>query len=190
MSDVSDIVSVGLAHELIITAQKAGWTPKELGTLTKNEKRLHDFRQVHLGHAEIKLIECLINCDADPFVPDGSSVEEHRKGGQWKFNPAKVKLWLAKEQKGGSIEGNKLREQLKGKPILNANVLDYLLKSPHLILEEWKGKYIFFWGTIYRDRFGRLCVRYLCWNGDRWLWDFHWLEDDFGSFSPAALRAS
>ena len=75
-------------------------------------------------------------------------------------------------QKGGEhIEFNKLHEELVEKPLLNANVLDYLLFNPVLIPEEWKRDdqgntlCICFWGTIYRHDSGRfLCVRFLYWD--------------------------
>lgn len=164
-------------------------TPGHLKKITSGDFLAH-VRQVVDGYAEIKPIERLIDCDADPYLPSDRSVEEHRKGGQWKWNPAKVKLWLVKEQQKGAVEGNKLREELKNKPVLNANVLDYLLKNPHLIPEEWKSKFVFFWGTIYRGRGGDLYVRYLYWRGAWWDWHYRWLGDVWGTGCPAALRAS
>jgi hypothetical protein len=136
--------------------------------------------------------EHVIDCDAEPFVPEGWSVEEHRKGGAFKWNAEGVALHLDKDQKNGKyIEGNKLRKALGGKPVLNANIFDYLLAHPHLIPEEWKGKAVFFWGTIYRDRDGRLCVRYLDWCGDGWYWDARWLGLSWrGGYYPAAVLAS
>lgn len=119
-------------------------------------------RRVRLGHSEIVTPEHIIDCDADPFVPEGWSVAEHRNGGAFKWNATNVSLHLDEGQRDGRwIEGNKLRKELANKPVLNANVLDYLLAHPHLIPEEWKGKAVFFWGTIYCDRGGGLCVRYL-----------------------------
>ena len=59
-----------------------------------------------------------------------------------------------------------------------------------LIPEEWKGKYVFFWGTIYRNSGGYLNVRYLYWGGDSWSWDYDWLDDDFHGHNPATLSAS
>ena len=72
---------------------------------------------------------------------------------------------------------------------MNANVLDYLLAHPELIPEDWKNKYVFFWGTIYRYSSGGLCVRYLCWNGSKWRWDGNWLAHDFYSAYPAVLAS-
>jgi hypothetical protein len=135
----------------------------------------------------------IIDCDAQPFTPDGWSVEEHQKGGTftWDKETQKDALYLSKGQQGGKyIEGNKLRKEMAGKPVLNANVLDYLLKNPHLIPEEWKGKYVFFWGTVYRHRVGDLCVRCLYWDGGRWRWSSYWLDLDWSGYRPAALRAS
>jgi hypothetical protein len=131
----------------------------------------------------------LIDCDAAPFIPDGWSVEEHKKGGFLKFDPTKISLCLSKKQKKGSIEGNDLRKELINQPTLNANVLDYLLAHPELIPEEWKGKYIFFWGTIYRDSGGRLTVRCLYWGGSGWNEVYYWLDDGFSSDDPAAIAS-
>jgi hypothetical protein len=139
----------------------------------------------------------VIDCDADPFLPDGWKVEEHKKGGQLVFDPSTVQFYLADGQKNGkSIEGNKLRKELVNMPVMNANVLDYLLANPDLIPEEWKKdekgntRYIFFWGTVYRRSNGNLCVRCLYWDDSGWYWSLRWLVIDFFGFYPAAVPAS
>ncbi len=138
----------------------------------------------------------IVDLDADPFVPEGWKVEEHIKGGQFEFDPSKVVLHLDDEQKGGLIEGSKLCKKLKGQLAYNANLLEFYLAHPHLIPEEWKGKgkgevkLIFFWGTIYRDSDGYLCVRHLVWSRGRWIWHYGWLHDSFNFFTPAAVSAS
>ncbi len=138
-----------------------------------------------------------IDCDAAPFVPDGWKVEEHKKGGQLDFDASQVLFYLADGQKGSkSIVGNKLRTELKDQPVLNANVLDYLLANPDLIPEDWKvdesgnTRYIFFWGTVYRSSDGDLYVRYLFWRGGRWHWSNLWLGYSWHGNSPAAVLAS
>jgi hypothetical protein len=138
----------------------------------------------------ISTFEQLVDLDAGPSVPVGWKVQEHQKGSQFEWNPTKVKLHLSPDQERGNvIEGDKLREELKGQSVYNANLLDYLLKNQHLIPEEWKGKYIFFWGTIYRDSKKNLCVRCLCWHRGAWRWHYGWLASDFLSNDPAAVRA-
>jgi hypothetical protein len=141
------------------------------------------------GKALITYPENIIDCDANPFTPEGWKVESHKKGGQLKFDPAKLFLYLSKKQKKGTINGNDLRKELANQPVMNANVLDFLLAHPELIPEEWKGKYIFFWGTIYRDANGSVYVRCLGWNGSKWFWRCSWLGNDFGSVNPAALAS-
>lgn len=136
--------------------------------------------------------ECRIDQDADHIVPKGWTVEEHQKQGQFKWDPAKVALFLSESLKSNSvIEGHELRKELKGKRAANACLLNYLLANPHLIPEEWKGKYVFFWGSIYRDRDDALCVFYLEWGG-AWGWGVRyrklgclWNYDD-----PAVLLVS
>ena len=193
------MLDVGQANELKLAFRRADFSNDDIKRLCEGNV-LGDVRSVLRGHASITVVEHAIDCDADPFNPwekDGWTVEEHQKGGTFKWDASQVELYLASGQKNGKvIEGNKLRKELAKKPVLNANVLDYLLKNPHLIPEEWKKdgqgntRYIFFWGTVYRDRDGDLYVRYLCWRDGRWYWSNRWLGSDWGGGYPSALRAS
>ena len=150
-----------------------------------------DFLDVVRGVSQIVAIGHVIDCDVDPFVPDDWKVESHKKDGSFEWDLAKFKLHLSPNQKDGKcIEGNKLKEELEKELTLNANVLDYLLAHTELIPEEWKGKYIYFWGTIYRGSDGALYVRYLYWDGSRWGWRCGWLDSGFRDRGPALLRAS
>lgn len=146
----------------------------------------------------------IVDCDADPIIPSGYNwtVERHIKGGKVRLerrgdtlyvDGKKVILHLVKQQtRNGVIQGHELRKELdNGKLVLlNANLLDYLLEHPELIPDAWKGKAVFFWGTVYRDSDGHLNVRYLSWNDGRWNWDYNWLDFDWISNDPAAVLAS
>lgn len=183
--------SAGQVHELEMAMDRAGGYNSVLVKKMCQGDYLVHIREYLLGLAEVTYPEHIINCDADPFVPEGWQVEEHQKGGHFKWNSAEVQFYLSELQQNGKvIGGHDLRKELASKPVLNANVLDYLLAHSHLISEEWKGKYVFFWGTIYRDRSDYLCVRYLCWHSGGWDWSYHWLGSVWSSGSPAALRAS
>lgn len=189
--------SAGQVHELELAMARAGeWNATLVKRMCEGDRLVH-IREYLLDLAEIKYPEHIIDCDADPFVPDGWQVEEHQKSGSFKWNPESVCFYLSKfQRKDEVIVGNKLRQELSGKPVLNANVLDYLMAHPHLIPEEWKKdehgrtSYIFFWGTIYRDRGDDLSVRCLCWCDGRWHWNCFWLDGGWGGVNPAALRAS
>lgn len=183
--------SSGLSHKVVCAWADAEGNPDELNKFAENTEMVRKVLRVIRGQSEIKEIEYIIDCDADPYLPDGWEVEEHQKQGMIKWTASLISLYLAKGQQNGKVlEGNKLRKELVGKSVLNANVLDFLLSNPHLIPEEWKGKYVFFWGTIYRNSDGRLCVRCLCWNGVKWSWSYNWLGYDWNGRSPSALRAS
>jgi hypothetical protein len=139
----------------------------------------------------LTLPEHLIDLNADPFVPIGWQVEEHQKGEMFKWDASKVSLYLSEPQeKGEWIEGHNLREKLAGKPVYNANLLDYLLKNPHFIPKHWKGKYVYFWGTIYRYSSDGRGVRYLAGGEGGWRWGDSWLGRRWSDDSPAAERAS
>lgn len=187
----------GVVYEAIVTGRKVGADEKFWAKLAHDENLFSQVIKVTEGLAEINIVKHIIDCDADPFIPDGWSVEEHKKSGQLEFNPEKFEFYLSKnQQKGKSTEGNKLYKELKSKLVLNANVLDYLIKNPQLIPEDWKKdedgntRYIFFWGTIYRHSDGDLYVRCLGWRGGRWSWGGRWLDRGWCSDDPALLLAS
>jgi hypothetical protein len=186
MSDL--MLDVSQAAELKMAFRRSNWTNEKIKRLSEGDM-LARVLEVIEGRAEIKMIEHWIDCDAQPFIPDGWKVEEHRSGGQWKFNPQKISLYLSKKQNKGTVCGNDLRQELADKPVLNANVLGFLLAHTELIPEEWKGKFIFFWGTIYRDAVGRLYVRYFGWDGSQWSWNYNNLDHVLGTDNPAALAS-
>jgi hypothetical protein len=195
-------VSCGLAHELAIVLAKAGWEISDLDALAKSEDRCRDVLPFLRGNAQINIVEHIIDCSTTPFCPEGWTIlplEEQiptRYTGQlkWDRKAQTEAFYLSQKQTTGDkwIEGNKLCEELVKKLVvaLPANVLDYLLANPILIPEEWKGKAIFFWGTIYRSSGGSLCVRYLYWGDGAWDWSSGWLDYDFDSGNLALLPAS
>ena len=180
-------LSVGQAHELEMAMNRVGGWDGALVKALSTGSNLADVREVLLKRSMIKPIGCLIDCDAEPFCPLDWKVEEHKKGGSLEWDPTKVKLYLSPNQQNGKcIKGHKLRKELENKSVLNANVLEFLLAHPELIPEGWKGKAIFFWGTIYRDPDGRLCVYCLDWVGARWARHRDWLCGSWGDGGPAA----
>jgi hypothetical protein len=187
MSEKDLMLDVDQAGELKRAFRRHGWTNKDIKTLSERNI-LGEVLKVIRKQAEIKWIDHLIDCDANPFVPPGWSVEEHKKGGFFKFDPAKIFLYLSKEEKA-NINGNDLRKELANKPSLNANVLDYLLAHPEIIPKKWKDKFIFFFGTIYRDKFGDLYVRYLRWWESGWCDRCNWLGINFDACKFSAVAS-
>lgn len=119
----------------------------------------------------------LIDCDKDPIIPwKDFTVDEHRKGGQLEWDPAKVIRYLSPNQmEANRIKGYELHTELAHMPSMNANVLDYLLAHPRLIPNEWGldehdiTQRIYFWGTVYRRSDGHLFVRCLRYRFVRFL---------------------
>ncbi len=186
MSDLK--LDVDQASELKAAFRRGDWTNEEIKRLCEGDM-LARVRAVILGRSEIKVLECVIVLDADPFVPKDWTVESHQKMGLWKWNLKDVELFLVSGQRD-IIVGEELRKALQGKKVLNANVLDYLLAHLYLIPEEWKGKCIFFWGTIYCRADGNLYVRYLGWSGVRWVCDYRWLASEWQALNPSAVLVS
>lgn len=120
------------------------------------------------------------------------TIESHDTSlGTIDWDPASVSLYLSPQQESGVIEGRKLRKELLGKSVLNAAVLDWLIKHQDQIPDEWKDEDIIcFWGTIYRDGHDELCVRYLSWRDGEWDWFYYRLAIGFDSDQSAALFES
>ncbi len=184
-------MGVGQAHELEMAMNRVGKWDAALVKQLSTGDNLAWVRNVLKGIWEAKEANHVIDCCADPFLPEGWKVEEHQKGVPIKWTESLVTLYIADDQKDGKwMKGDVLREVLKSQRVLNANVLDFLLKHPELIPEEWKTQRVYFWGTIYRDSDGDLYVRFLCWYGDGWFWRYDWLGVDWGVSYPAAVLAS
>jgi hypothetical protein len=145
--------------------------------------------------------DLFIDCNHLPCCPENycrigaMRVVEHQKRGKIKFSPSKFKLYITDEQKGLQEKGTIIRRALKNKRVLNANILDQLIICPNLIPKEWKKertedgyvRVISFFGTIYADRDGTLCVRVLCWDGQKWYDDFRLLDDYWGKDDPIVI---
>ncbi len=149
-----------------------------------------------------------VNLGFSPKLPfDGAVIEKHNGDGWVLVQKRKDGLYVGghriilhlseRQQNGKSLKGYELREELTGKPVLNANVLDALFENQHLIPEDWKKdengniRYIFFWGTIYRNPgTGNLCVRCLYFRVGSWYRNYGWFDSDWRGNAPAALLAS
>ncbi len=133
----------------------------------------------------------IIDCDADPFVPKGFTLQEHRKGGKIVWDPTKFQLYLSEEQKNGKvINGKDLDKELADVPgILNANVLDYFLAHQEIIPPECEGVVAYFWGTKYLSG-GSSYVRILFRGGRCWYADYYWLGYGWCVSGPGARFAS
>jgi hypothetical protein len=121
----------------------------------------------------------IIDSDSEPSSDqEGLVIERHERGGLIKWPISAAMVFRGRSVGGRYTVSDNLGSILKaGKQSLNATVLDYLLKNTHLIPAEWKGKYVFFWGTVYRDAEG-LYVRCLHWCEDGWSSFYSWLDKD------------
>lgn len=167
----------------------------------------HPFRGVLRGTHEIKAIEHAVDCSLEPSKPGSNfTIELNKKGGVVRLerrgddlyvDGKKIVFSLSKKQINGKvITGHDLREELSGKKVLSAIILDYLLAHPELIPESWKKDekgntwFISFWGTIFRGSDGNLYVRYLYWSDGGWQTYYSWLDGNFFADGPAAVSAS
>lgn len=176
------VLTVWQAYELDRALRSAGYSDEDIELLS-SRKLLSQVRQILIGHATIDEQEHIIDCDVLPWIPfDQWEVEVHQKGGQLKWEIEQHAHSLQRFEKMECAEFNR---EFFGKPVLNANVLDYLLARTHLIPEEWKGRRVLFLGTRYRDlreEDGALYVRVLYHSSvegeDSWSWSYEPIDND------------
>jgi hypothetical protein len=135
----------------------------------------------------------VVDLDADPVVPKGWKLEEHVRGGQFEWDPDRIDLYLSPKQRdGGAIDGDALLAELRGRPVFNANLLDFLMAHLELIPESWRGSVVCFWGTTFRHINQKLGVRCLHSVEGRWVEGYRWIdgEGDWRDIHAAAELAA
>lgn len=189
----------GQVHQLMEKFEAEGFTADDITKLGQFNN-LQGIKQVLNGYAEIIPINHVVDCDVEPNILFGWQKEEHRKMGKVKLenrdgklyaNGQEVVRFLSKKQKDGkTIEGHKLRQELDGKPTLNACISDYLLEHPELIPDKWKKGDTYLWGTIFRASGDRSGVTCLYWDGYSWRCRYRWLNHVWNGDESAACLAA
>ncbi len=137
---------------------------------------------------EVEPIPHSIDLDAHPnnlYRNRGWTVKEHLSGSQIGLPCGQLDWWKHKLNfshpdwfnHGDQMNPSEFWEKLKehGEPVLNANVLDYLLKHPELVfweldhrkdpVERTHFSLFAFWGTLFENRWGQRTVRALTARG-------------------------
>lgn len=188
---------VGLAAKLKKRFAGAGWSEEDIAALANSDK-LAQILEVVRGYASITQPKYLIDSHIPPEIPNGWVLYSSHGPGLFFWKPEEVKLFRAKSQEGlqAIIRGPNLQMELIRKRNLNATVLQYLLKHPHLIPEEWKQKIerrttcIFFWGTVASTGLSGRCklfVPYLYWNNHSWQMAWRELNQLWDCYDCAAV---
>lgn len=163
------------------------------------------FEMLYGGHVATIPSNHFVDLSKFPFLPDGWELANHdslrntRDGsiceGRLLLDTRKIVLYRDRDQSSSpGIQGTLLKERLREKKNLNANVLEYLLKHPDLIPESWRldsrgqAQCIWFWGTSYRNSEGVPVVRGMVWRDNlAWVADHIWLGKLLGRSEAAAI---
>ena len=145
-----------------------------------------------------------VDLAAEPRLPFPTAlIASHESGGivsiesrtdSLYVDAKKVVLFRSERQSEG-VKGRELYDELTGKPVLNANVLHFLIQNPEFIPNtvEWKKQgegdeiMIYFWGTIFGHPNGDHCVAHMEWNGASWKWSCSSIQNWWLANQPAAL---
>lgn len=122
----------------------------------------------------------VIDCNNPVFSTDKVFPALHNKDGKLKWD---IELQANALLKVDNLTHDKL-ERITGLPVLNANVLDCLIKRQYLVPNEWNGKVIHFLGTRYSDYSynspGYLQIRsmYQKEGSGEWSWEYNICDND------------
>lgn len=117
------------------------------------------------------------------------------KTGPSEFDVMKLEQWLHPKQQTGVVVGNDIHEKLKAEILLDGclgfrELLAIQAKGIGFFRKHFRGKAVFGWRGVARNRDGRLGVPCLVEYGDVVVLGWGWLDGDFSSGIPALRRAS
>ncbi len=156
MGDNTELMlDVGQANELKFAFRRSGWKNSDIKALCEGNT-LKGMLDVLRGNARIELNSRVV-IDLDQPLLTGINhggcnwkISKFKKNGQFELDFEKLGLYRIPAQvRGKSMQGYDLYNLLQDEPIVNANLLDFLLRHPHLIPDEWVSKWVYFWGTVY-----------------------------------------
>lgn len=131
------------------------------------------------------------NRDITSLLPSWvKEVVENKTYGSVEWDEKSVELYLSEKQKTRYISGIDLREEMKDKNPVNLAFLNFFVENPKFFPKEWRGRYVYGWGTIVRSDHGNLFVPYLCEGGCEVLLNWFWLDNDWDGYDPALRFAS
>jgi hypothetical protein len=124
----------------------------------------------------------------------GGVVDVERRADGLYVAAKKVVLFRSELQTAG-VQGPQLYDELFGKPVLNANVLHFLMQNSEFIPDgpDWRKQdegedvMIYFWGTLFAHPNGDHCVSHMEWNGASWNWSCSSIQNWWLVHQPAAL---
>ncbi len=144
-------------------------------------------------HSAILPINRSTPFDLMALLGGGWSIEEQDSNALalTEIDLSKIELTLTLKEGESSVNGEENLRRLKntGNIRLDAKVFETLRQNKKMIPESWKGKYVYFHGTVLRNPRGHRCVLYLYRNDGKWYWNYDWLDNDWNGRSPSAVLA-
>ncbi|MCI5108351.1 MAG: hypothetical protein MRY49_00705 [Candidatus Pacebacteria bacterium] len=171
--------SIGQMAQLVKVLTIKGWSSEDIAQFAQYPDH-KTIRAISNGKSGLNL-HSPINTTKHPSIPPLWHIESHdpslgtitlekRADGELYVNGRKVVLFIHKSQTP-VVQLDTLQEKVTrkfGGILLNATILEYLLKHQELIPLSWKLKSVLFLGTTFGNHDGKDFVRCLCWAGPGW----------------------
>lgn len=182
-------------HAAVLKALPRDIDPDVARNWEKNGKALTKVLRGVLLPPEVSILEssAIVRVDRTirPAYPEWIKdvlYPELEQSGPEEFDLATLESYLYGKQASGSYEtGSRIHEHLKNENLLHSclNLQDALViqaMGTAAFRKHFKGKAVFFWKSVVRDRHGDLCVPCLVEGGGRvglgWGWlDYYWYDN-------------
>lgn len=168
------MISLGQAHETVLTLEKAGATQEFWTRLAKN---------LELAKATVAFVMSVVfrlttKIDRNMEGWECLSPVESEEG---EFEPSLVEFL----EKGEIfVKCEEMLKRAKEKGISTGlRHLEAMLRNQERIPVEWRKHHILVSTEVWRDPSGDRNVWFLCWFGECWCLDYYWLGSDFSSRS-------
>jgi len=193
--------SVGLLHEVVVTASKVGWMPEDFAALAHSEQKMAQVLSVVRGEKMVGEFDTIIRVDrsVQPTWPDFVKEVLHpelQSVGPAEYDLSQVELYLHDGQKDGkSMKGAKLYEHLKETDSLKnclgfQDALEIQKKGIATFRKFFGNKVVICWKSVVRGSDGYLGVPYVYGSGGEVVVSWDWIGSDFDVYLPAARLAS
>lgn len=145
-----------------------------IGLAPKEEYKVNDSKP---SVEEVEKLAIIIDLSVAPEEVEGFTVKSHKPGPkEFVFNPDNLSLYLSfiQKEQDGAPGVMIIKDPIVAGQSFNCVLLDWLLKYPENIPEEWKKIKIPFWDTRY-ERNGIEHVRSLAWMDNKFVSEICWL---------------
>ena len=201
MNSASDFAKdMGLVHEAVVTGRSIGFGREEWAKLAHDKDKFLEVLMLVRGEATLDFNPIIpIDRSQKPTYPDWVKDVLHPElegQGPAVYAITQVGLWLHDDQKDGKwMKGQAIYDHLVQNQMLESclslrDLEEIQKRGSPFFRKHFRGKAVFGWKSVVRNRIGNLRVPYLTEGDGEVVLGWHWLGRGWYDCNPALRFAS